>query len=185
MRRILQRVLSQVDRPLQDLCDDVVYRLRDDPRNGDVFLLLARTHPLPADQVAMWHLDQNPEAVARARAHAQRQAAAWGLDEETAYTTEMIVSELVTNAIHYGTPPLRLQLILDRTLTCEVQDSNSLAPRLRHANTVDEGGRGLFIVARLARNWGVRYSTDGKTVWAEQTLPSANTPVSRAGPSPA
>jgi anti-sigma regulatory factor (Ser/Thr protein kinase) len=83
----------------------------------------------------------------------------------------MIVSELVTNAVRYGTPPARLRLIKDRTLTCEVHDSDSLAPRLRHAKTADEGGRGLFIVAQLAQNWGVRHTADGKTVWAEQTLP--------------
>ncbi|MGW4606536.1 ATP-binding protein [Streptomyces sp. NPDC004532] len=98
------------------------------------------------------------------------QLAHWGVDEETAYTTETIVSELVTNAVRYGTPPLRLQLIKDRTLTCEVHDGNPLAPRLHHAKTIDEGGRGLFIVAQLAQNWGVRYGLDGKAVWAEQPL---------------
>ncbi|MGI5144079.1 MULTISPECIES: SpoIIE family protein phosphatase [unclassified Streptomyces] len=167
----LQRVLAHPDRPLQDLCDDVLYRLRDDDiRHGDVILLLARTHAFPADQIAAWHLDDHPEAVATARAHAQHQLTLWGVDEETAYTTEMIVSELVTNAVRYGTPPLRLRLIKDRTLACEVHDGNPLAPRLRHAKTIDEGGRGLFIIAQLAQNWGVRYSPDGKTVWAEQIL---------------
>ncbi|MDT0468075.1 SpoIIE family protein phosphatase [Streptomyces gibsoniae] len=166
----LQRVLARPDRPLQDLCDDMLYRLRTDTRQGDVILLLARTHAFPADQVATWHLDQHPKAAATARTHAQNQLAHWGVVEETACTTEMIVSELVTNAVRYGTPPLRLQLIKDCTLTCEVHDANSLAPRLRHAKTVDEGGRGLFIVAQLAQNWGVRYSLDGKTVWAEQIL---------------
>ncbi|MGW4518844.1 SpoIIE family protein phosphatase [Streptomyces sp. NPDC004393] len=166
----LQRVLARPDRPLQDLCDDMLYRLRTDTRHGDIFLLLARTHPFPADQVATWHLDHHAKAAATARTHAQHQLAHWGVDEETAYTTEMIVSELVTNAVRYGTPPLRLRLIKDRTLTCEVHDANSLAPRLRHAKTIDEGGRGLFIIAQLAQNWGVRYSLDGKTIWAEQTL---------------
>ncbi|WP_265567951.1 SpoIIE family protein phosphatase [Streptomyces hygroscopicus] len=166
----LQRVLAHPDRPLQDLCDDVLYRQRTDTRHGDVILLLARTHPLPADQVAAWPLDQHPKAVATARAHTQHQLAYWRVDEETAYITETIVSELVTNAVRYGTPPLRLRLIKDRALTCEVHDGNPLAPRLRHAKTIDEGGRGLFIIAQLAQNWGVRYSLDGKTVWAEQTL---------------
>ncbi|MGW4519126.1 SpoIIE family protein phosphatase [Streptomyces sp. NPDC004393] len=167
----LQRLLAHPDRPLQDLCDDVLYRLRDDDtRHGDVILLLARTHAFPADQIAAWQLDDRPEAVATARAHAQYQLTLWGVDEETAYTTEMIVSELVTNAVRYGTPPLRLRLIKDRTLTCEVHDGNPLAPRLRHAKTIDEGGRGLFIIAQLAQNWGVRYSPDGKTVWAEQIV---------------
>ncbi|MGW1169792.1 SpoIIE family protein phosphatase [Streptomyces sp. NPDC002550] len=171
----LQRVLAHPERPLQDLCDDVLYRLRNDTCHGDVILLLARAHPFPADQLATWHLDHHPRAVAAARTHVRHQLILWGVDEETAYTTEMIVSELVTNAIRYGTPPVRLQLIKDRTLTCEVHDSNSLAPRLRHAKTIDEGGRGLFIIAQLAQNWGVRYTLDGKSVWAEQTLPPVTT----------
>jgi PAS domain S-box-containing protein len=166
----LQQVLAHPERPLQDLCDDMLYRLRDGTGQGDVVLLLARIHAFPADRIAAWHLDQHPKTVATARAHTQHQLAHWGVDEETAYTTEMIVSELVTNAVRYGTPPLRLRLIKDRTLTCEVHDGNPLAPRLRHAKTIDEGGRGLFIVAQLAQNWGVRYSRDGKTVWATQTL---------------
>ncbi|MFF3878678.1 SpoIIE family protein phosphatase, partial [Streptomyces sp. NPDC001978] len=166
----LQQVLAHPDPPLQDLCDDVLYRLRTDTGHGDVILLLARTHPFPADRVTAWDIDHHAKAVATARAHAQQQLTLWGVDEETAYTTEMIVSELVTNAVRYGTPPLQLRLIKDRTLTCEVNDSSYSAPRLRHAKTVDEGGRGLFIVAQLAQNWGVRYSVDGKTVWAEQIL---------------
>ncbi|MEV7321104.1 SpoIIE family protein phosphatase [Streptomyces sp. NPDC093970] len=169
---ILRQVLAHPGRPLQDLCDEVLYRLRrNDCRHSDVVLLLARTHPFPAEDVATWHLGHRPKAVATARGQARHQLARWGVDEETAYTTEMIVSELVTNAVRYGTPPVRLQLIKDRTLTCEVHDSNALAPRLRHAKTADEGGRGLFIVAQLAQNWGVRHTADGKTVWAEQTLP--------------
>ncbi|MDT0470102.1 SpoIIE family protein phosphatase [Streptomyces gibsoniae] len=166
----LQQVLADPDRPLQDLCDDVLYRLKDGTGQGDVILLLARTQALPADQIATWDIDHHPKAVATARTQTQHQLAHWGVDEETAYTAEMIVSELVTNAVRYGTPPMRLRLIKDRTLICQVHDGNPLAPRLRHAKTVDEGGRGLFIVAQLAQNWGVRYSPDGKTVWAEQTL---------------
>ncbi|MER7835977.1 SpoIIE family protein phosphatase [Streptomyces sp. NPDC096040] len=178
----LRQVLAHPERPLQDLCDDVLYRLRNDTRHGDVILLLARTNPFPADQVATWHLDHHPKAVATARGHARHQLVRWSVDEETAYTTETIVSELVTNAVRYGAPPVRLQLIKDRTLTCEVHDGDFLAPRLRHANTVDEGGRGLFIVAQLAQNWGVRHTPDGKTVWAEQPLPRSATSGHRQRP---
>lgn len=93
------------------------------------------------------------------------------MDEDTAYATQEIVSELVTNALRYGTPPIQVRLINDRTLTCEVHDSGISAPRLRHARSVDEGGRGLFICAQLAQNWGIRCTDDGKTVWTEQPLP--------------
>ncbi|MEV8057971.1 ATP-binding protein [Streptomyces antimycoticus] len=66
---------------------------------------------------------------------------------------------------------MRLRLIKDRTLTCEVHDSSHTTPRLRHAGIVDEGGRGLFSCAQLAQNWGIRYNGRGKTVWTEQPLP--------------
>ncbi len=162
-------MLRHPERPLQDLCDDVLYRLRNDPCHGDVFLLLARTHALPDDQVAAWHLEYAPRAVGTARTHARHQLAHWGVDEETAYTTETIVSELVTNAVRYGTPPLRLQL--SRTAHSPARSMTAI-PRtaVHHAKTIDEGGRGLFIVAQLAQNWGVRYGLDDKAVWAEQPL---------------
>ncbi|SEE23011.1 PAS domain S-box-containing protein [Streptomyces sp. 2231.1] len=168
----LQRLLADTERPLQDLCDDILYRLRTDALPGDAILLLARTRPFPADRVVTWPLDDEPTAPALARRHARRQLTDWGVDEDTAYDTQEIVSELVTNALRYGAPPVRLRLINDRTLTCEVHDSGISAPRLRHARTVDEGGRGLFICAQLAHNWGIRYTDNGKTVWTEQALPS-------------
>ncbi|MER6979299.1 ATP-binding SpoIIE family protein phosphatase, partial [Streptomyces carpinensis] len=168
----LQRLLADTDRPLQDLCDDILYRLRLDALPGDAILLLARTHPFPADCVATWLLDEEPTAPAVARRHARRQLVGWGVDEDAAYDTQELVSELVTNALRYGAPPVHLRLINDRKLTCEVHDAGTSAPRLRHARTIDEGGRGLFICAQLAQNWGIRYTNDGKTVWTEQALPS-------------
>lgn len=55
-------------------------------------------------------------------------------------------------------------------LTCEVFDSSSVSPRLRHARALDEGGRGLFLVAQLSRRWGTRYTADGRIVWVEQEI---------------
>ncbi|WP_329567508.1 ATP-binding protein [Streptomyces sp. NBC_01361] len=82
------------------------------------------------------------------------------------------MSELATNAIRYGAPPLRLRLIDGPTLTCEVSDASLLAPHLRRAQTTDEGGRGLFICAELAHRWGARFTNQGKTIWTEQKMPS-------------
>jgi two-component sensor histidine kinase len=90
---------------------------------------------------------------------------------ELAMTSELIVSELVTNAVRYATPPIRLRLLRDARLTCEVTDASSTAPRLKHARITDEGGRGLFLVAQLAHRWGTRYTADGKVIWAEQEIP--------------
>nr|QIY60394.1 ATP-binding protein [Streptomyces sp. RPA4-2] len=101
--------------------------------------------------------------------------ARWGLPE-AAFLAELVVSELVTNAIRYGGSPVQLRLIRHDTLICEVSDSSNTAPHLRRARTFDEGGRGLFIVAQLAERWGTRQQSDGKTIWAELALPPATGP---------
>ncbi|MEU9475812.1 PAS domain-containing protein [Streptomyces sp. NPDC048191] len=98
---------------------------------------------------------------------------AWGL-EEAAFVTELVVSELVTNAIRYGEPPIQLRLIRDRALICEVSDASSTAPHLRRAHAYDEGGRGLLLVAQLTQRWGSRQTGRGKTIWAEQALPASD-----------
>ncbi|WP_337192106.1 SpoIIE family protein phosphatase [Streptomyces sp. HUCO-GS316] len=159
------------ERPLQELCDALVYALPEGLGAGDAAVIVARTRSFPADRIAVWPLDCEPAAVALARRRARAQLEAWGVDEETASNTELIVSELVTNAVRYGSPPLELRLIHDRTLTCEVRDAGAAAPHLRHAATADEGGRGLFITAQLSRAWGTRFTPPGKTLWTEQALP--------------
>ncbi|MFF1653849.1 SpoIIE family protein phosphatase [Streptomyces sp. NPDC058255] len=164
------------DRPLQDLCDALVYALPQDLGAGDAAVIVARTRDFPPDRFAAWPLAPDPAAVAVARRRARRQLAAWDVDDETAFNTELIVSELVTNAVRYGSPPLELRLIHDRTLTCEMRDAGSAAPHLRHAGTADEGGRGLFITAQVAQAWGTRYTPPGKTIWTEQSLPEATGP---------
>jgi anti-sigma regulatory factor (Ser/Thr protein kinase) len=158
------------DRTLDDICENVVGTLLTAPPRDDAALLIARTHGLDAGQVACWDVAADPVAVAEARDLAVRKLAEWGLDE-LRFTTELIVSELVTNAVRYGTAPIRLRLIRQTGLICEVSDASNTSPRLRHARTTDEGGRGLFLVAQLARRWGTRYTTAGKIIWAEQTIP--------------
>jgi anti-sigma regulatory factor (Ser/Thr protein kinase) len=110
-----------------------------------------------------------------ARDLATGQLTAWHLDE-LAFTTELIVSELVTNAIRYAAGPITLRLIRndrDSTLICEVSDPSDSQPRLRQARSTDEGGRGLFLVAQLAARWGSRYNDTGKTIWTEQSASAA------------
>jgi anti-sigma regulatory factor (Ser/Thr protein kinase) len=162
--------LSQSDSNLETLCASAVEQLVPVPQPDDIALLLTRTHALGADHVVSWDVPLDPAAVGDVRAQATRQVAAWGL-EELAMTTELIVSELVTNAIRYASAPIRLRLLRDSRLTCEVADASSTAPRLRHARIMDEGGRGLFLVAQLAHRWGARYTAGGKVIWAEQEIP--------------
>jgi anti-sigma regulatory factor (Ser/Thr protein kinase) len=150
------------------VCDEIANALTGGHRTNEKLMLLARTKALPADRVLALSLPADPEAAPIARAAARRQLKVWGVDEETAFTNEIIVSELVGNAVRYGAPPLQLRLIFDRMLTCEVSDGATSAPHVKHARTIDETGRGLFIISSLADQWGTRYWERGKTVWAEQ-----------------
>lgn len=170
----LERLCEALASPVPSLevtCDAILKALLPDSPADDVALLLARTRALHADQVAAWALPSDPAIVVDARAQATRQLTAWGL-QDAAFVTELVVSELVTNAIRYGAAPIGLRLIRDRTLICEVSDASSTAPHLRRARTYDEGGRGLHMVAQLTQGWGTRQSAVGKTIWAEQSLPA-------------
>ncbi|MFF9567366.1 SpoIIE family protein phosphatase [Streptomyces sp. NPDC014685] len=162
--------LAQRGLSLDALCATVVEQLVAVPQPDDVALLLARTHELGADHVASWEVPADPAAVAGVRARTARLLSGWGL-EELQMTTELIVSELVTNAVRYATGPIRLRLLRQSVLICEVSDTSSTSPRLRHARTTDEGGRGLFLVAQLTHRWGTRYTPEGKVIWTEQEIP--------------
>ncbi|MEU1340952.1 SpoIIE family protein phosphatase [Streptomyces sp. NPDC005827] len=169
----LDKMFAALARPAQSLdtvCDRVLTTMLTHRPDDDIALLVARTQALHADRVATWELPFDLATVAEARKLATQQLTAWRL-EEAAFITELVVSEMVTNAFRYGRPPVRLRLIHDdHTLTCEVFDSSNTAPHMRRAHTYDEGGRGLLLVGQLTRRWGTRHATTGKTVWAEQFL---------------
>ncbi|MFJ3766357.1 SpoIIE family protein phosphatase [Streptomyces sp. NPDC090082] len=166
----LHDVLTSAPDSPEEICDRLLAALLPDRPADDVALLVARTHALDPDHVATMDLPPDPAAVSGARRFTSDVLTAWGL-EELSFTTELIVSELVTNAIRYGKSPLQLRLILQSTLTCEVSDASSTAPHLRRARIYDEGGRGLLLVAQCAERWGTRHGREGKVIWAEQALP--------------
>ncbi|MEY9968366.1 PAS domain S-box-containing protein [Streptacidiphilus sp. MAP12-16] len=168
-----QRLLSVLTYPgpsLEQLCEAASALLPPVPAE-DRSLLLARTHVLGPDHIALWTLPPDPSVVSTARGLARRQLDAWHL-EELQDATELIISELVTNAIRYGTGPVTVRLIHDQNLTCEVSDAGKTAPHLRRAHENDEGGRGLFLVLHCSSRWGTRYEHNSKTIWAEQDIPT-------------
>ncbi|MFD4502748.1 SpoIIE family protein phosphatase [Streptomyces sp. NPDC058457] len=168
---LLRRALADPAAPLEETCDHVLRTVLTDRPADDIVLLLARTAALDTAQVRTWRLPRDPAAVAGARKMACEQLEAWGLTD-TVFATELIVSELVTNAVRYGDGPIALRLIRDASLICEVSDGSSTAPHLRRARVYDEGGRGLLLVAQISERWGSRQTPTGKTIWAEQPLPT-------------
>ncbi|MGW7066091.1 SpoIIE family protein phosphatase [Streptomyces sp. NPDC054855] len=168
----LAQVLSDRHASLEALCDRAVAELLPSGSTADdTALLLVRTRELDTAQVTEWELPPEPVAAGQARDLATEQLHQWGL-EELAFATELVVSELVTNAVRYAEGPIQVRLIRDRTLLCEVADRGHTSPHLRHSGEEDEGGRGLFIVAQLVQRWGTRYTRSGKTIWTEQAFPT-------------
>ncbi|SFD62041.1 SpoIIE family protein phosphatase [Streptomyces aidingensis] len=170
---------------LEELCATVTSALL--PAHGelldDAALLLARTHPLPAESIAEWPLPEHPMAAGRARELVREQLTAWGLGrEELIMTTELVVSELVGNVIRHARGPIRLRMLRSRTLICEVSDASLTTPHIRHASATDEGGRGLQLVAALSQRWGTRHNPSGKSIWTEQPLPGTAAPQGATAP---
>ncbi|MEV5984604.1 SpoIIE family protein phosphatase [Streptomyces sp. NPDC052051] len=165
--------LTDSNRPLEDVCDHVLTALDTHHGEDDIALLMARIQGLPAEFVGDWTLPREPRSVGRAREYARDQLTGWGL-EPLVDTAELLVSELVTNALRYGEGEIRLRLLLDRTLVCEVWDACLVQPRRRRARDTDEGGRGLQLVGLLSAGWGSRRTPHGKTVWFELPLPDGD-----------
>ncbi|MFI1505552.1 SpoIIE family protein phosphatase [Streptomyces sp. NPDC020597] len=167
----LRGVVAHPGRTPEQMCQAVMDALLPTAPRDDVALLVARTRLLDGDRTAVWQVESDPAAVSGVRACVSGLLHDWGLEEQ-AFTMELILSELVTNAIRYATGPITVRVIRDRSLICEVSDGSSVSPHLRRAAGMDEGGRGLFLVAQFADRWGTRYTPEGKVIWTEQQLPA-------------
>jgi PAS domain S-box-containing protein len=166
----LRQALSNQERSLETTCDNILAAVLPDRPIDDVALLVARTRALADDHVAIWDVPVDPAVVAGIRKQVATRLNGWDLGDAVC-VTELVVTELVTNAIRYAKSPIQLRLIRDQTLICEVSDGSSTAPHMRRALADDEGGRGLFLVSQLSQRWGSRQTPRGKTIWAEQALP--------------
>ena len=155
----------------------------------------APPHPGVADRprrVGAWPLESHlelgayPTAIPCARLHARLVVTEWGL-EAFADAAELVVSELVTNAVQAadglmrstydgqrraGLPPVRLWLQSDhRCLVVLVWDGSDQMPRRVAPDQESQGGRGLWLVEARSEDWGMfkREHTSGKVVWAKIT----------------
>ncbi|WP_461090681.1 SpoIIE family protein phosphatase [Streptomyces incanus] len=152
--------------PLEALCDEVLDMLGPGDRDDDIALLAARFDGIAPNDVAYWFLEPEDAAPGRARRLARKALSRWGM-EDLSDSVELLVSEVVTNAVRYASRPVTLRLLRTDVLRCEVGDDVPQLPRLRQARATDEGGRGLYLVNRLARRWGATRLSTGKVVWFE------------------
>ncbi|MFF5142208.1 SpoIIE family protein phosphatase [Streptomyces sp. NPDC013157] len=152
--------------PLEALCDEVLDMLGPGDRDDDIALLAARFDGIAPSDVAYWTLEPEVGAPGRARRLTRQALAGWGLEDLTD-TAELLVSEIVTNAVRHASRPISLRLLRTDVLRCEVGDDVPQLPRLRQAKATDEHGRGLYLVHRLARRWGTTRLGTGKIVWFE------------------
>ncbi|MEU3890431.1 SpoIIE family protein phosphatase [Streptomyces sp. NPDC029041] len=162
----LREALAHPGRAPEETCQAVLDTVAPAHPHDDIALLVARVHALDPDRIATWELPADPALVGEIRTSAVRWLSGRGL-EETGFAAELILSELITNAVRHGAEPIRVRLLHDRSLICEVSDASNTAPHLRRAASTDEGGRGLFLVAQLSQSWGTRYLPEGKVIWAE------------------
>ncbi|MDH6484329.1 SpoIIE family protein phosphatase [Streptomyces sp. SAI-127] len=168
----LREALARPERAPEETCRVVLDTVAPAHPHDDIALLVARVHATDPDRIAGWEMSADPALVGEVRASAMRWLSDRGL-EEAAFAAELILSELITNAIRHGAEPIRVRLLYGRTLICEVSDASNTAPHLRRAASTDEGGRGLFLVAQLSQSWGTRYLPEGKVIWAECGLDAA------------
>ncbi|MFH8767467.1 SAV_2336 N-terminal domain-related protein [Streptomyces althioticus] len=157
--------------PLEALCDDVLDMLEVEDQDDDIALLAARFDGIAPSDVAYWFLETADTSPSKARQMIRNTLARWGLDE-LRDPVELLVTEVVTNAVRHSSRPVTLRLLrTDEVLRCEVGDDSSQMPRLRQPRDSETEGLGLYLVNRLAKRWGSTRLSTGKVVWFECLLP--------------
>jgi serine phosphatase RsbU (regulator of sigma subunit) len=154
------------DQGLEQRCDGLLDVLGASYRMDDVALLAASLSGIPADRVANWIMSPSVRSPRIVRRLVRGLLEKWEL-AESAETAVLLASELVTNAIRYASRPISVRLMFTDSLVCEVRDDDHHLPVLSNPCPMDESGRGILLVCRLARRWGVSRIPTGKVVWFE------------------
>ncbi|MEU8797225.1 SpoIIE family protein phosphatase [Spirillospora sp. NPDC048819] len=163
--------LSGATADLDGTCDTLLDTLAASTPADDIAIVAVGFDGIPKDDVSIWErLEPRPSTIPWIRAQVAGRLADWRLDALTD-TVELLVSELVTNALVHGAGSIGLRVIKGGTLLCEVYDDGADFPRLRNTDVTDESGRGLQLVSHLAARWGTHRTERGKVVWFEHPLP--------------
>ncbi|MGV9273657.1 ATP-binding SpoIIE family protein phosphatase [Streptomyces griseosporeus] len=168
----LRRAASGPRPELADVCETVWARTAGTygQRFDDAIMLVAEPCPPAGTLLCVWDLPADGTAARTARHLVRDRLAQWGL-ADMADATELVVSELVGNALRYGRGPGRMRLMRAERLCVEISDTGPDLPQIQHAPLSAEGGRGLQLINVLCRRWGSCRTSTGKIVWAEQDLP--------------
>jgi anti-sigma regulatory factor (Ser/Thr protein kinase) len=140
----------------------------DDPSDGPDGAL-----PRPDSQAAEVRVPRRPDSVPAARAFLTRLLDGWGVEDSVIDDASLLASELMTNAVRHGSGVVRLQVETEEgRLHVAVHDDLDKTPVVNHASVASPGGRGMWIVESIARDWGTDVDGDapGKTVWFELTI---------------
>ena len=139
------------------------------PTFGDLATALARVGERPELVRAWWHFEVDPHAPREARSYVRQVCSDWSIDDEACEAAEIVVTELVTNAVEHAASPSVVEVTrVPGSFRMTVRDfvSEPLPdPVLPPPHSVR--GRGLAMVAAVSRAWGVQTHADGKTVWSE------------------
>ncbi|CAM5647945.1 ATP-binding SpoIIE family protein phosphatase [Streptomyces narbonensis] len=176
----LARALAGASGTPQVVCDRLLRALGVTAEHDDDVAVLVVQHPSrQGSDAELFHnaaleLLGGVEAAPRARAFATGVLSSWRFPVELRDLGVLATSELVANSLQHGTPPMRLRMRrTDRRLIIEVTDGDDHLPRRRRAETEDEAGRGISIIATIASSWGSRRTPGGgKAVWCEFALPN-------------
>ncbi|WP_405840774.1 ATP-binding protein [Streptomyces platensis] len=139
------------------------------------------TDPLPADA---YRFPGDSRCPGRARRALRDQLHVWRISGEPAHSAELLLSELVTNAVQAqasAAPEVGVRFAwADGRLRLEVRDASDELPVMNDAEEDEECGRGLMLVDALASGWGVDRDGTGKVVWAELAVCDASAPCGAA-----
>ncbi len=150
---------------------DLVRTLLPGGSDDDIAVLMAQVHGgQPAPTLALTVRDE-PSGIPSARHEVGRALRSWGVGEDTVDTVALLLSELVTNALVHGRPPVHVRVRRGPTaLSLEVHDNAQTLPRRGDPSDSDEHGRGLQLVSAIAARWGTRPTIVGKAVWCSVPL---------------
>ncbi|WP_336921746.1 SpoIIE family protein phosphatase [Aquipuribacter sp. SD81] len=173
LARLQEVLVGTKERSAEGVGEHLLAELGDSPEDDTAVVVIRVPHEvteLPPPRAAAprqrrWQLPSDPSSVGKARHATLRACAMWGVPR--AEVAEVVVSELVANAVLHGWGVVQLRLFDTGTgLRVEVEDGNPEPPRLVPARPLGEGGHGLHVVTEVAR-WGWSPTRSGKLVWAQ------------------